>query len=508
MLTALGVPSKGGGLPARARCPVCAGSLTVYDDTKIGAVYHQCSGCGSKGDMIALAARTWNIDPAAALERLALQGVLVPHAPGVIASYTTAAARQAVIDSIWEDAKTYLASGDGRDLMRIQQVIGVANHVGVTQWRAGPGKFIGGLPAGDFRRRLGHHQLKDLGMGGGGWGEIALTAYEAVPGRICGFFCVGRGCEPLDRVYVRAVRNGEHIYDAGLAGREALAKVGPTCGPYVMAVGDPFFAACLQARHAVDSDRPLPLVAFHVGPGAITSAASWRTITDRTPVLWGWRLTPELLHQAILANGCLSWAPKAEHPTEKRLAHYVRDHTALAIVRRAIAGAKPWQIALANWAETVEDGAIEALLAGLDQITPGLRPTVAVSDKIRRLAIPPDRPRAVMLGKYQMVEQNGRTYAVDCKNSKTMLAPYTLILDALLRLDGIRQGQGDKYVGRLIYRGKTIPFALRVHGQYKFREGLIAAVAKAVPGAILYMHPSWKQRLIAASLLMNPPADP
>src|SRR5947209_3649465 len=114
------------------------------------------------------------------------------------------------------------------------------------------------------------------------------------------------------------MRNRDAVMDeppyqagAGLAGLETLEAALPCWGGVAFAVGDVTLALRLQLRNFVSSTRPLPLVSWHDGDGALTRGA-WPLLTGRTVVFWAWRLGPEVLHQAVQADGLLALAGPEE----------------------------------------------------------------------------------------------------------------------------------------------------------------------------------------------------
>ena len=81
ILTVLGCIQQPVRLPARLTCPVCRRqqSLLVYEDSTSAGAGHHCSGCGSVGSLIDLAAAAWRVAPATALQQLLKRTGLSPE---------------------------------------------------------------------------------------------------------------------------------------------------------------------------------------------------------------------------------------------------------------------------------------------------------------------------------------------------------------------------------------------------------------------------------------------
>ena len=109
----------------------------------------------------------------------------------------------------------------------------------------------------------------------------------------------------------------------------------------MFAVGNVALALHLQVRHFASAARPLPLVCWYDGDRALTHR-TWELLAGRPVVLWGWRLQPEILYQAVLADGRLALAGP-EELTDRTISHYLRLLTPLDRLRSVQRRAVPWR---------------------------------------------------------------------------------------------------------------------------------------------------------------------
>jgi hypothetical protein len=299
---------------------------------------------------------------------------------------------------------------------------------------------------------------------GPGWSDVLVIPFHDLPGRLCAFTFIGRDGGRADRVFRPhrvLARSGSNQYqsqppyqaEAGLAGLETLEAALPCWGGVAFAVRDVTLALRLQLRNFVNSTRPLPLVCWHDGDGALTRSA-WQLLAGRTVVFWAWRLGPEVLHQAVQADGLLALAGP-EELSAGRVEHYLRLQEPLGRLRRLRRTALPWREAVRRWAEQQPDGAVTELLLGLQGYRLDLHRLAREcgGGRLEELLPAPLPLRSVQVGSRAILERAEGWYAVGKGGRQVQL------LNAVLRIDTVvRAEEALHYRGRILFRGEEVPY--------------------------------------------------
>lgn len=518
ILAAVDTPTATRSLPARVRCPLCGGArLTIYDDTISGGAWHYCFDCQQAGDMIELAAAAWDVSPAVAVRRLAAAGIPIPADradPAVINKYVVEHPQyRNRMTAFWGKAKDYLAKTASPTLTGLREKFRINGAMSQARWLEGPGNLVGAYPhlavEAVFAPKsvIGGRCVSDVRLfKGRNWSDVLVVPHHDLPGRICGFLFVGRQGFTADKVFrVPHMRNygpGAPSYaEGGLSCFWAVHNSHGMFGDHVVACGDPFLAMRLHVRHFASARTALPLVAFHDGPTARTRTA-WRALDHKIPVLWGWRVTPALVYQAIQSGGKLS-VTHLEDTSQFRVDHFVRNAEPQTIVRRAVKAAKPWREFLKDWSERTGDGAVEELLLGLE--TYGIDPASLrdVGPRFAELARVKARPVEVKYGQRTVIEREGKWWLRGGRSpTKDACTEPTLLMNAMLRIDGssVRVTAGaevPQYKGRLIHEGTEIPFEVSIQTLNSHPSAVLERIlVRAKPGATLYIAPGWRSQLI------------
>lgn len=521
VLADLGCPPAGRALPARGVCPACRGAdMTTYDDTRSGGAWHYCFDCGAAGDTVELAAAAWGLTPAAAVGRLAAAGHCPPPSATAAARYAEFyPAYRAGVADLWRRAAAALPKSASPVVRRLRYKFRLTSTMSDARWAAGPGHFVGACRRNDVDRAFragsttthcesGHRPFK-----GRQWGDLLAVPYSDLPGRACGFLFVGREGRPEDHVYQSVVAANTGVSgqaEGGLAGLWAVERTRGQFGGHVAACGDPFLTTRLQIRHYATSAAPLPLVAFCDRPEARTAAA-WRALDGRTPVLWGWRLTPALLYQAVVSGGMLSLI-SLKNLDRETVDHYVRDHEPREILDILIRRARPWRDFLAAWADKQSDSAVAKLAAGAEAY--GVDP-VLLAEASPRVAAAcgfDRRHREVRCRTRVVTEVDGKWWARDPR-AKRDTRP-ELVMNASVRID--RTSVVDLpdntrvacYTGRVFHDGDVLAFELPIADvAAAFTPVFTEFLALHKAGAVLYVSPSFPTKdLIQIAILLGRPS--
>lgn len=471
--------------------------------------------------MIELAAAAWQTSPAAAVRRLQDAGALLADGradAGVVDRYVRGhVLYRRRLEAFWRDARDYLVRSGSPVLAALRSRFRLVSDVAPDVWAEGPGRLFGGYPHVGVERLfcpssvLGNRCVsRGRVFRGRGWGDVLVVAHHDLPGRLCGFLFVGRRGEADDRVY-RAVppraRSGGPA-EAGLACLWAVDRADGSFGGHVVACDDVLLALRLHVRHFRTARTLLPLVACYDGPGAQTRSA-WSALAGRVPVLWGWRLTPALVCQAVAADGRLAVIGPSE-PTPDRVDRFVRDVEPRALLRRVVAAARPWRDFLTGWAEQSDDDTVRDLACALESYGLDTADLGRLGPRFARAVAGVGRPRQVRVGQYLVSEQDGQTWFVPLRGRRAAAhGRPQLLMNALLRIDGSScrptpSGGVAEYSGRLVYQGEEFRFTAAVTTLRQYTAAVLERVLiRARPGATLYVAPGWRGRLVEAAKLLS-----
>jgi hypothetical protein len=298
---------------------------------------------------------------------------------------------------------------------------------------------------------------------------------------------------------MRPEQAGKTMHEGGLGCYWAAENSFGMLGDKIVAVSDDFLALRMHVRHFATARTALPLVAYTDMPRARTHKA-WQSLDTKKPVLWGWRLTPSLLFQAIVSSGHVSISELTD-TSQGRIDHYMRSAEPRVLLQRVVKESMPWQDYVQKWAGRVEDGTIENMLLGLETYGVDMKMLSGLGGRFGGMVRLRPRANVVTFGSFTISESEGQTWI--SKHGK----PAELLMNAILRVDGtaLRQTEGDSegiaiYKCRLLYKDKEIPFERSIKCIHEhFQSMLETELVKKCPGATLYIAPGWRQRLIAAA---------
>jgi hypothetical protein len=462
-------------LPVRVCCPICGKhQLWVYDNSSGGEWAH-CfnTKCGFAGDMLELAAATWDIPIEAAVARLKESGLPL-DAEETSAEAVSSYARKCLESrsrarQFWHKCRDALAQSRTPDNSPTVELNGLLSRMrllgslSAEQWKKGPGRFVGTAPAHQievffrpYERGQGNHLKRSTRklFRGPQWRDVLVTPSYAAPELLAGFHFLGReggdgdrAFRQLQRDYGRAPR-----MEAGLAGLDAVELSGffPS---HVIGFNDPWLALRLQFRHFLSATRPLPLVAWHDAGRHLTQLA-WRALHDRKIVLVSRELDAATIYQANQCNGDI-WLMPSRHGSRGDGTIF-RDLTPMQLVKRAIREARPWRDVLEDWHNEQQPGIAEKLVHDLN-----MYPDIDAAHVAKELRLYDVRDvldgvpvREVTLGTSRVIEKADGWYM----GSKQKRPEY-LLSDAILRIRRILGGViPARYEGEILFRDERIQF--------------------------------------------------
>jgi hypothetical protein len=515
ILELLDVPVPSTTLPIRTTCPLCQGHrFNIYEDNTSHGSWHYCFDCSRAGDMIELCAAVWNCSVGVAIRRLHRKGLTIPdkvrNAENInryIVNYTQVREQLRVF---WEQCRQNTALPLSEYMGQLMSRLYLTNNIPTERWKNGPNQVIGMTSRrtveqlfnpGDYRVGKG----PGMTFRGGNWKELLTIAFNDLPERICGFLFIGRQGRQSDRVFrlpkmIGRQKAGER-HEAGLAGLWTVEESKAAFREYVVAMGDAYLAARLQLRNFSTSDRPLPLVAYHDGPKALTKTA-WRSIERRKIIIWGWQMTPSLVHQAIICDGLIALSGLVT-VNKDTIDHYLRHDEPRILMQRIIKKALPWREALVVWAKVNSLAAIEELLLGLESYKVDVTPLYALSPQFAEARGIVEIPKEVTLGYFIVSERNGCWWIRS--SGGTSDRKERLLMNGVLRVDTeFLDNEVLTYAGRLIIEdGTEVHFKLTAS---RLRQPLLCLkVLTLLEDKQIYISPDCGSKLIQAALLFQQP---
>lgn len=490
----LNLPVASPALPSRTDCPFCLKHrMYVFKDTITNGHWHYCYDCGHSGDLVSLAADVWGMSLAGALQKLRLEGFNCPEMTAELLERYHAERRHRLgrWNDLWSKSREQLATYKSSGLSALRERYRLLGNYSSDRWLAGPGMFVGGASVKQVEKALlspsmisdsDDRDRKRLMFPGKRWRDVLVIPFYGAPKRISGMWFMGRNGGKDSRVFRSGgVTRGTKRIEAGLAGLSSVGDAQGQFGPYVFAVEDPLLMLRLQVRHMQTSTLPLPIVAYHADKQHRTQHA-WSSLLHNKVIFWTWHITPEIVWQAMQADGDIALMPLTE-PTRKSVNHLLRLASPRDVLRRSLKYAKPWRTAVADWVITSQPGVLEELLIGLssheidvDRFTKEIGLLVDVPHVMPRL-------RHVMIGDYVVVEREDGWYHYKAPNANRMSAVIRLLCDAKVVVKRIVMGEVPRYEGYIEFRDQNIPYSIPVsQANYRAKNWLTLACLRAGVG--------------------------
>ena len=474
--------------------------------------------------MIELAARVWKLEIADTVQRLVTQGLAVPEDARTDESirdylylYVEPRRRTA---AFWEASQKHYQQASVVELRDLQRKFNGVPTL-AEGWPTGGGRLIGAThvrdaeacffptrqpPAGVSADRLGMIRRGSHTFKGGKWTWVMLVPYYDVPGRICGFLCVGR--EGLaakgDWVYLPLKRHGNTdrkvVGEAGIAWIDTvLLPTHPVLGPEVFVFTQPDLALLLQLRNAKDSSRLLPLTATWEDQLRETTNV-WQGVTPERLICWGNGVTTAVLKQAKRAGARVATLTVQPGEIEQNTSH----RAPVEWLSRIAATAKPWQAVLRNHLATLTAAEVEATLRELEIVGPArveflLSCDPDTKERLEQLENSPSQVRQVRHGGHRIYERNGGWY----------LANDEPICDAIIRIESVMTGRNNRsyYRGTIIFHEQSYAFTEKTstieRGLLAWAQAYLRDVARA---GVMNYHPTWNRRAFGVAVAFCEPA--
>ena len=519
VLGTLGVQLPNRVLPAVLPCPICHESrLHVYRDEIEGGEWVRCRGpCGfDAGDVIELASAAWGLSVEAAVLKLGSDlslpaDVLTPDTIETYLEHHVRARRR--VNEFWRSAQQKPISDPTPAVRMLLGKLGVGSDQLISPfWPARAGQFLGaasrraiedlyhpGSYALQERRTQSKSKTVRRGSGAGrsrifqgvGWSDMLVLASYDLPGRICGFWLLGRelNAEAGDILF-RPVRLGgtsRRVKEAGLGMASVLEqKTDDMFGDTVYVVDDPLIALRLQIRWSRDSNFPLPLVLCRSDSRAQTGPV-WQQLPPRRFIFVG--QDPRMLKLAKSADGLISTYEISASEMAYNQRHKQPHEWLHAFRKKAI----PWQTVLQWQLQRCDLTRGEDILVQMDFRPEEFRRFLADSppewaERIERMH--PQRSH------HRWVKVSGQTI-VENETGWQRYPSGEPISNGAIRIEKIIRTTDDRhyYRGMVRLEGKDLPFTvakadITTHGLFR----PVADDLLDKHHVVLSYQPSWAKR--------------
>lgn len=272
-------------------------------------------------------------------------------------------------------------------------------------WRESFARYVGS----DLTKNVEHELAKRLAIKAR---EVIMVPYYDMPDRVATL-----------RIFY--LKNGEVEYidkQFGRSGGLFMAETVPPDSDLAIALNDPILMLKLQARHAVDSATPLPLIGYNDKTGY------WPIWTKRL-IFWGPEPTVQMFKQARKNPSSAISTPKKTVDPEK-----VTAAESSVWLQHVITDAKPWVIALKDHILNIDKERAEAVLAELDLTgeEKGLLMYECDADEkqiVKGLMSAENVQRQAMIGDQKFIERDGTWSVVTPKGRLQRISTATFTIE-------------------------------------------------------------------------------
>ncbi|MFC1596746.1 hypothetical protein ACFL5Q_02260 [Planctomycetota bacterium] len=519
VLTELGVRPPVRVLPAVVPCPICHESrLHGYRDEIEGGQWVRCRGqCGFAGDVIELAAAAWGLGLEAAILRLGASDLPLPadvFAPEAIEDYLEHHVRaRRRVNEFWQAAQQKPIADPTSEVRMLLAKLGVGSDQLISpSWPARVGQFLGAASrraiedlyhpgSYSLQERLTQTQSTSVRRGSGagrsrifrgvGWSDVLVVPAYDLPGRICGFWLLGRelSTEAGDILFrpVRLGGSSRRIKEAGLGMATVMEqKTDAMFGDAVYVVDDPLIALRLQIRWSRNSNFPLPLVLCRSDTRAQTGPV-WRQLPPRPFIFVG--QDPHMFKLAKSAGGLVSSYKISDAEMAYNQKHK-QPHVWLHAFRKK---AVRWHTALQRQLQRCDLTKGEDILVQIDFQPEEFRRFLSgcpreLAERIERMSPQRIRHRWVKVAGQTIVENEAGWQRYPSGES---------ISNGAIHLEKIVRTTDDRhyYQGVVRLQGSNLPYT--VSKADVDRHGLFRPVAEELLDkhhAVMSYQPSWAKR--------------
>lgn len=489
LMPALGVDVQpAAALPASVECPLCHKTATVYPRAPDAEWFH-CAGCQWSGDMLELAQQILGMDLRCTLHRLVEDGVV--FSPNLLRPADILRYEQRTVPyrnnlrQLLKEARELDPQQDAQ-IRRLHSIVGLPSGHDLPRWMKQMAPLIGAVNHSMIYRlvRRNHPELNrrfrwfDITEAKPKWNECLFIPSWELPGRLAGFWIIGRDGDWPEHWFFQPVSLSNKIQrmeirESGAAFFEAAQTPCRLLEDNIFVTQDPRTALALHGGWFRDHDELLPLLLTTTGR-AWRPRFVWRCLPNKPLIFWTEKPEPEAFAQARSAEGLISIGPGPVGPSAHYQAVWLRS-----VARRAL----PWRQALYRLAREAPETLLRSILLELE-----------LSDDVERRDLIQGAPRSVrrvlreIIGRKSrmLVARSGGELYVD--NGKCIVHQNTgeIVADFVVRLVEVEAQDRDLATcrGYFRYKGKKLPIEATYRElEHHLHEDIFEAAVTAGLGA-------------------------
>ena len=464
VLRELGIAVTSGVLPQQFKCPFCdEDKFYVYRDTILNSEWYHCRDCNWAGNSIHLLSKYHNLSINTILLKY---GAIKSTSDARLDTYLLTIEKRDDLIQLWHDSQNSPLFDNSKVIKNLQHEFGLTCGLDQEKWASRLGKFLGASnrviidsvcrPCSD--KALPGRKVANTGRGryfvGLNWTDVLMIPFYDMPGRINGFYFIGRDGGPKDHFYRKVgfkLQDGRCETGVGMLS-VLWSKNVASLGSNLFVFEDPIAAIKLHANHFKDNSRTLPLICVHATEVA-EAIHLWKYINTGKSIFCGPedRVIP-IVRQAFSANGNIA-----------RM--YDRKDFCTNMYRKSPTDwlfdferkSKHWREFLEEYIETSSKVEIEEVMYGLELSTDRINNLVDsfgsdAATKLKDIMLKSCEGRTIRIGDRYIAESNSKL--VFTTNEE-------VFFDALLRVDKIVSRPSLNavfYKGRIIFEHKEYPF--------------------------------------------------
>jgi hypothetical protein len=445
-------------LPAVTRCPLCTRHrLTIWEDRVCKGQWFHCRDCQKSGDLIQLAAKTWDLSLAATIAKLARNDFDVSTDKELVRRYLHDLVERRRRGAVfWKEAR-HRPFHSSTTAGRLIQELRLSCDVSAERAESGPKRLIGLATVQEVEMLRAVHAKAEPSyrrvFQGQHWDDVLVVPFRDLPQRICGFLCVGRnGDLTKDVAYQSLALHGagnpgfETACEGGLAMHPEALDLAEAWDNTVLITDNAVRMLQLQFRHFEQSTQPLPIAAWHYGQSkaaGVRTRHAWQMLAGKTLVFWMPFPSAEVLSQAIAQNGRLcTHGPLSNDADGWRC--YLNKMSSRDLFKRLVGGSKPWAEIVADLAVNAADNVLEELFAQLEIHGVAL-------DRVLKICPSAAKKRIVTIlarsGKGATISMNGlEIFEQEDAWWVTLKGRQELVFDAVLQITEVIQHSQSKKI--------------------------------------------------------------
>lgn len=454
--------------------------------------------------MIELAAAVWKVSPGKALIKARNAGLDIPRSAALAAPLLAYRQHQFAprerTRAFWATCQDYFVRAEAPSIRGLQHLLGLKGALG-RSWQHRGAPFVGGINLTRARRFITPSETPEPGSSrqvlrgsryfkGRGWQDLmVLPAYD-LPGRICGFYFIGRQTQPGDVEYHRAPEFNKRwlgpekqgaaaqLFESGIMmPAAAFQRSHRLFGSTVFVLDDPFLALRLQIRYMQSTNIPFPMVAFYRDKNHAPRNV-WDWLPRGSLVFWSQEPDVAMIAMAQKSHGSVA----VRHVSAAEYERNMRTRAVDRWFQLIKCESKPWEYALREQLRRAAADRLEEMLVELGYTGPQLRDFItscdtALAAKLQAVHDGQARLRRITYGRHVLREDETGWY----------IESGPQICDVVVRIEQVLRTADERsyYRGVVLFQGDTIPFVEQTasldRSLWKWARQFLAGKGKGIP---------------------------